>query len=116
MHITYKQYEDNNQNLLKIEDSISIRKKLVETGMQPNDIIKVSDSINPNKYLISYLITKCKPIHNIDLSTIYSTKSLGQVLYIRDTGSVFIEKGIVDNLKLIGMTTNEEKEFYKNLK
>ncbi|AFF28291.1 gp294 [Sphingomonas phage PAU] len=112
--MTYKDFE----KIISVwkEDTINyiaITKKLGELGVHPSNLQDVSNPSSIKKHLIAYLITKCRVTYSSDLVSIYSSKTMGFIVYDKKNNFIFIDEIMINAFDLRNLPN--EKEFYRKL-
>lgn len=112
MGINFKEYENRNVTNSNFTTFNEIRKAMGKVGAHPINMIAVCDNDNHNKYLIAYIVTKCRPVATHSLMTLYFSKSVGYIIYDKLTNTVFLGDEYVNTLD---MGSGNPKSFFNML-
>lgn len=109
----FKDFESQTRTPQNLEEFNGVRKKLGEYGIQATEMIGISDSINKNKDLVTYLIFKCRRVWELGLTVVYYSQTLGYIIHMRESDVVFIRKSVIDTNRLGRL---DDKNYYRSIK
>lgn len=96
--LNFKEYEAHTVTPQNFTTYNEIRNALGRVGSHPIDMLAICDNDTPNKYLVSYLVTKCRSVFSHELMSVYYSKSIGYLVYDKLTNVIFLHKDYFDTI------------------